>query len=130
MFRRRFKDNFKFSEDSVFKQKDTNEFDYFIYVIYDELELLDFLKQNNKDRKSLVCLFNRQYYKSLSFLNEISNLILFDESKTRNEIVKELQYHFDNKFNMNTEKDFSPLLNSNLTQTKFQDYYKAMLYLI
>jgi len=130
MFRRRFKEKFDFSEDTASKKNNVKVFDRVVYVIYDKLEVLDFLKESSKNKNVLVCLFNKQFYKSLSFLEEINSLILFDESKTRCEILKELESHFERKINITSEKENDPVTNSNLMQTQFHDYYKALFFLM
>jgi hypothetical protein len=43
--------------------------------------------------------FNKQLYKSLSFLEEFNDLFLLDGSKTRNEIIMDLQANFKNALN-------------------------------
>lgn len=75
-----------------------------------------------------AALFNLQFYRSLSFLEGTNNFILFDESKTRTEILKELKAFFDNKLDSNTIK--KSLLPPNVSYRKFQEYYKAMYFLM
>lgn len=130
MFRRRFKEKFDFSEDSVSKKDGIKVFDRVVYVIYDKLEVLDFLSNTPKNTNILVCLFNKQFYKSLSFLEEINSLILFDESKTRYEMLKELAFYFENKATVKSKKENTLVTNSNLMQTQFHDYYKALFFLM
>ena len=63
-------------------------------IIYDKAELLQFLEMDKKGNNVLVCLFDKQLYDSLSFVEETNSLILLDSSKTRIEIVKELKAYF------------------------------------
>ncbi|WP_125723063.1 hypothetical protein [Flavobacterium ustbae] len=127
MFKRRFKENFDFIEESFFDKKE-KEFDRIVYVIYNHSELLNFLSNGKRGTNILVCLFNVQFYRSLSFLEETNNLILFDELKTRTEIVVELKNFFSSKLDQKQEeKSFKP---SQISQKKFQDYYRAMYFLM
>lgn len=128
MFKRRFKEELDFMEDSVFNQKVTKESDHVVFVIHNHNELLNFLSQEKRAPNVLVCLFNVQFYRSLSFLGGINNLILFDESKTRAEIFKELKAFFSVKLDSEAVKrTFIP---TNVSQKKLQEYYKAMYYLL
>lgn len=128
MFKRRFKEELDFLEDSFFDETAAKEFDRIVFVIHNHSELLNFLAQENRDSNVLVCLFNLQYYRSLSFLEGTNNLILFDESKTRPEILKELKTFFNRKSDFKVTK--KPLLSSKNSQRKFQEYYKAMYFLM
>lgn len=132
MFRRKFKNDFAFSE-KPFSNENENEkemknFDRVVYVIYDKQEALDFLKLENIEANFLVCLFNKHLYKSLSFLEWINNLILLDESKTRCEIFKEVNLFFTKK--MDSQKANISRKTSNTLQGRFNDYYKAMYFLM
>ncbi|WP_433831772.1 hypothetical protein [Flavobacterium anhuiense] len=127
MFKRRFKDQFEFIEDS-FLHETVKESDRIVYVIYNHNELLQFLSQGKKEANTLVCLFNVQFYRSLSFLEVTDNVMLFDESKTRTEILKELKKFFNSKLDFKTDKKkFMP---SKISQRKFQEYYRAMYFLM
>lgn len=128
MFKRRFKEDFDFFEESLLYENERKEFDHIIYAIYDRKELLNFLSQEKNEPNVLVCLFNVQFYRSVSFLEVTNNFILIDESKTRNEILKELKVFFRKKLDQKAEnKSFMPL---NISKTKFQEYYKAMYFLM
>ncbi|EJG00205.1 MULTISPECIES: hypothetical protein [Flavobacterium] len=128
MFKRRFKEEFDFVENSFFDKTVTTESDRIVFVIHNHNELLNFLSQEKRGSNVLVCLFNLQFYRSLSFLEGTNNFILFDESKTRTEILKELKAFFDNKLDSNTIK--KSLLPPNVSYRKFQEYYKAMYFLM
>jgi len=128
MFKRKFKEEFDFIEDSFFNRKETKEFDHILLMIHNHNELLNFLALEKKESNVLVCLFNLQFYRSLSFLAETNNLILFDESKTRNEILKELKTFFETKSDSKTSK--TPFLPLKFSQKKVQEYYKAMYFLM
>lgn len=106
MFKRKFKDEFDFYEDSFLLNKvnESKGFDRSIFIVYDKIELLEFLKIDKKNSKDLLCLFNKQLYDDISFFGEINNLISFDDSKTRKEIIKELKIY------LNKTPDFKPQL--------------------
>ncbi|MHC0442495.1 hypothetical protein [Flavobacterium sp. 3-210] len=132
MFKKRFKDEFDFLEQSFLfnSEKDTIQFDRSIFVVYEKNELLEFLKMDKKGRNILVCLFNKQLYSSLSFLDEVSSLIVLDNTKTRPEIISELKRHLtDNSKFKNQSKDEN-LLNSSIFQTQFNNFYKGLFFLM
>ncbi|MCA1919688.1 MAG: hypothetical protein LDL38_09835 [Flavobacterium piscis] len=132
MFKRRFKNEFDFFENS-FLSKNENEaakFDRSIYVVYDKSELVEFLQLEKKGTNVLVCLFNKQLYDSLSFLQEVKSLILLDSSKTRIEIIKELQSHFKNKSDLVPETSEMKFAASNIMSIKFNNFYKALFFLM
>ena len=127
MFKRRFKDQFEFIEDS-FLHETVKESDRIVYVIYNHNELLQFLSQDKKEANTLVCLFNVQFYRSLSFLEVTDNVMLFDESKTRTQILKELKEFFNSKLDFKMDK--KKFISSKISQRKFQEYYKAIYFLM
>ncbi|MBB4802310.1 hypothetical protein HNP37_002383 [Flavobacterium nitrogenifigens] len=129
MFKRKLKDEFEFSENSFIDQnkKTANYFDRIIYVIHSKEELLSLLKEGPRSN-SLVCLFDKQFYSSLSFLEAINNLILFDESKTSREIFKEVKLFL--KKRLDSKSQNKSTLQSNILQTKSNEYYKAIYFLM
>lgn len=125
MFKRKFKDKIEFFEKPFF---DTNEeypkqYDRIVYVVHNRQELLGFL-QEEKNSNDLVCLFDKQFYKSLDFLEIVNPLILFYESKTSREVLKELKIFFRTKLDSNNENSSSR--DYNYTKTKLQNYYQAV----
>ncbi|TDW48013.1 hypothetical protein EV144_104299 [Flavobacterium sp. 270] len=132
MFKRKFREQFDFSESSLLIncQKDAENFDHFVYVVYDKAELVDFLKLENKMTNTLVCLFDKQLFERLSFLEEANDLFLLDGSKTRNEIIKDLTLHFNRIPNTVSQKIKGKISDSNIFQTQFQNYCKTMFFLI
>lgn len=129
MFKRKFKDEFEFSEKSFFdcSEEEVKQYDRIVYVVHSKEDLLGFLQQE-KRTNVLICLFNKQFYASLAFLEVINNLILFDESKTSREIFKELNTFFKKKLDF--KKESAALPESNLPFIKSNDYYKAMYFLM
>ncbi len=128
MFKRRFKEEFDFFEESLLFENEKKEFDHIVYAIHDRKELLNFLSQEKNEPNVLVCLFNVQFFRSVSFLEVANNFILIDESKTRNEILKELNAFFRKKLDHKTES--KPFIASKISKTKLQEYYKAMYFLM
>lgn len=132
MFKRRFKNEFDFFENSLFSENENEaaKFDRSIYVVYDKSELVEFLQLEKKGTNVLVCLFNKQLYDSLSFLQEVKSLILLDSSKTRIEIIKELKSHFKNKSDLVPETSEMKFAASNIMSIKFNNFYKALFFLM
>ncbi|PBJ04388.1 hypothetical protein [Flavobacterium sp. ACN6] len=129
MFKRKLKDQFEFSEKAFFDHsiEEVKPYDRIVYVVYNKEELLGFLQENKKPNV-LVCLFNKQFYTSLAFLQVINNLILFDESKTSREIFKELKTFFNKKLDFKNEK--AAMSELQMPNLKSQEYYKAMYFLM
>ncbi|MFH6998683.1 hypothetical protein ACHRVZ_12175 [Flavobacterium sp. FlaQc-57] len=131
MFKRKFDNDFEFTESSFFKENKTEikDFERFIYVIYDKSELIQFLKMGKKENNVLVCLFDKQLYDSMSFLEEKNSLILLDSNKTRVEIIKDLKAYF-------SKPDPAPQIakemfpTSNYLQSQFNGFYKALFFLM
>lgn len=132
MFKRRFKNEFDFFENSLLSENanEAAKFDRSIYVVYDKSELVEFLQLEKKGTNVLVCLFNKQLYDSLSFLQEVKSLILLDSSKTRIEIIKELKSHFKNKSDLVPETSEMKFAASNIMSIKFNNFYKALFFLM
>ncbi|MDR7370092.1 hypothetical protein [Flavobacterium aquidurense] len=129
MFKRTFKDEFDFFVNSFSKKVASANFDRFIYVVYDKTELIEYLSMDTKGSNVLVCLFNKQLYGSLLFLEEVNNLILLDESKTKPEIIKDLKVYFNRKSDATERTKQTAFTNSTIFQTQFHDFHKAMFFL-
>lgn len=77
----------------VNNQVEMKDFDRLITVVYNKLELRDFLEIEEKKSNILVCLFNKRLYTKISFIEEINDLIVLDGYKTKKRIVKDLKSH-------------------------------------
>jgi hypothetical protein len=132
MFKRRFKNEFDFFESSFLLENENNSKDYdrSIFVIYDKFEILEYLELDKKGTNVLVCLFNKQLYSSLSFLDEVKNLILLDSSKTRSEIISDLKQHFKMTLNLNKRAVEARFPKTPILQTQFDNFYKALFFLM
>ncbi|MDP5199130.1 hypothetical protein [Flavobacterium sp. DG2-3] len=99
MFKRKFKEEFEFNENPslINTKEEPSDFDRCIYVVYDNVEFIDFLKLDKKGTNVLVYLFNEKLYNSVSFLEELGNLMLLDGSKAKTEIIKDLKAYFNQK---------------------------------
>lgn len=132
MFKRRFKNEFDFFENSFLykNENESAEFDRSIFVVYEKSELVNFLQLDKKGTNDLVCLFDKQLYDSLSFLEDVKSLILLDSSKTRFEIIKELKQYFTGKPDAVTEKSEMNFQASTILSAKFDNFYKALFFLM
>lgn len=95
MFKRKFKDEFEFSEDSFLlknENKATN-FDHSVFVVYEYSELLDFFELGGLHSNFIVCLFSKHLYNGLSMIEEIKDLLLIDASKNKTEIFEDLKMY-------------------------------------
>lgn len=125
MFKKKLANEFSFSENSFLyrNENESTEFDRSIFVVYDKFELVEFLKLDKKGANVLVCLFNKQLYDSLSFLEEVKSLILLDNCKTGDEIIKELKLHFKRNPDLAPKKLKMKLPDSNSISTEFKNFY-------
>lgn len=133
MFKRKFKDEFEFNETSFsgVNENESLDFDRCIYVVYNKTEFLDFLKLDKKGTNILVCLFNKQLYSSLTFLNDLKSLIMIDGSNNKAEIIKDLKLYFKEKTNF-TIPTAPRVISQNLSslKTKFSNFDKAVYFLM
>ena len=133
MFKRKFKDEFEFNETSFsgVNENESLDFDRCIYVVYNKTEFLDFLKLDKKGTNILVCLFNKQLYSSLTFLNDLKSLIMIDGSNNKAEIIKDLKLYFKEKTNF-TIPTTPRVISQNLSslKTKFSNFDKAVYFLM
>jgi len=96
MFKRKFKDEFEFSEDSfLLKNKNKlDNFDYSVFVVYDYSELVEFFELDSIRTNFTVCLFSKHLYNSLSLIEDIKDLVLIDASKNKAELFEDLKLYF------------------------------------
>jgi hypothetical protein len=132
MFKRKFKKEFDFSENSfqLENENDYKDFDRSIFVVYDKTEMIDYLRLEKKGSNVLVCLFDRGLYSSVTFLEEINNLILLDASKTKLEIVKDLKEHLKKNTEAEEQTVQSIFTNAKIFQTQFYNLHKALFFLL
>lgn len=125
MFKKKLNNEFSFFENSFLytNENESTEFDRSIFVIYDKFELVEFLRLDKKGANVLVCLFNKQLYDSLSFLEEVKSLILLDNCKTGDEITKELKSHFKNYSDLEPKKAKMRLPDPNSFSSQFKHFY-------
>ena len=132
MFKRKFKNEFEFSEDSFLlkDEEKAKEFDHSIFVVYDKSELIDFLKLDYKGRNFLLCLFDKQLQVKLSIFDEIKNFNLIDASKTRAEVFKDLKLYFKKKTDSATKFRDMNFLNFKNKEMPDDDFQKALFFMI
>jgi hypothetical protein len=130
MFKKEFNNEFNFTQKSFVNYSEEESFDRFIFVVYDKLELIEFLKLEKKGSNVLVCLFNEILYGNLSFLEEINNLIMLDGYKTKKIIVQELRLHFRNIASLKVKSFESKFSYPYISQTQFDDFFKTVFLFI
>lgn len=131
MFKRKFKDEFEFSEDSFLlkNEEESKDFDRSIFVIYEKSELIDFLKLDKKGRNVMICFSNKNLLSGLFFLEDIKNLCLVDITKSRTEIFRDLKAYFKNKSDLMPKLPEIAFTNPSITQMQFNSFQKALLYM-
>lgn len=128
MFKRIFKNEFDFFQDSLFVDStdSSRNFGHFIIVLYDKYELLEYLRLDQKNPNVLVCLFDKKLYDSLFFYGVINNLILLNDSRIRKEIIKELKKYFKRELDYKQQVVGKENLNRTIYQTEFGDFLKTL----
>lgn len=131
MFKRKFKEEFEFSEDSFLLENGSRpkDFERSIFVVYDKSELIDFLKLEKKGTNVMVCFFNKHLHNSLLYFNEIKNLKLVDASKSRNELLKELKSYFKDTSDFISKIPEIKFSNSTVNQTQLDSLQKALFFM-
>ena len=127
MFKRKFKENFEFYGSSLLeKGNESEEFDRYIFVIYNRQELTDFLKLEIKSANIMVCLYDKQLHDSLSYFAEIKKIVLTDASKTKMELHKDLDVYFNNASNLVAPKQETSLFYQKIQQMQFEKFHDAL----
>jgi hypothetical protein len=131
MFKRKFKNEFEFSEDSFLLENgsELKNFDRSIFVVYDKTELIDFLKLEKKGTNVMLCLFDKQLHNSFTFFKDIKNLFLVDASQNRTEIFKDLKIYFTSKSDFVPKLPDMKFLNLNPGQVQFDNFQKALFFM-
>lgn len=130
MFKRKFKDKFEFSVKSFELEKgaDSKGFDRSVYVIYNKAELTDFLKLEMQSSNCMVCLFDNQFYDSLSYFAEMNKIVLIDASKTKMELYKDLDSYFNTSSDSKESEPIVSLFYQKIQQLQFEKFQKALFY--
>ncbi|WP_343694550.1 hypothetical protein [Flavobacterium sp.] len=132
MFKRRFKEEFDFYEDSFLLGNGNNskDFERSVFVVYDKNELIDFLKLDKKGTNVMVCFFNKDLHNSLMHFDEIKNLKLIDASKPRTEIFKDLTSYFKKSSDFISKVPEIKFSGSNIYQIKFESFQRALFFMM
>ncbi|WP_281232917.1 hypothetical protein [Flavobacterium gelatinilyticum] len=130
MFRRKFKDEVEFSEDSFLLKNNSKsaDFDRSIFVVYEKEELIEFLKLGKNGSNVMLCFFDKQLYNSLVFIEGLKNFFIIDASKTRREIVLDLKMYFTDKSENTINKGKLGSTFSTLAQSA--DFQKALFFMM
>lgn len=132
MFKRNFRSEFDFFENSFLTENENEsaKFDRSIFVIYDKFELMQFLRLEEKGPNVLLCLFNKQLYDSLIFLDEIKNFALLEGSKNRSELIAELKRYFNTKYDSGSQMSSLNFPNPNTISSQFNNFYKSLFFMM
>lgn len=131
MFKRKFKDEFEFSEDSfLLKNKaKTANFDYSVFVVYDYAELVDLFELESINTNFMVCLFSKHLYNSLSLIEEIKDLILIDASKNKAELFEDLKLYFKKSSSLLPKLSGKKVVKTQMPKMQLDILQKALFYL-
>jgi hypothetical protein len=87
--------NEKFDFQKFKKNENLNDiekkFSMVVFVVYSEADLFDFVEVYKMGVQILVCTYNKEI---LNKMKNVSNIVLFDSSITKLEMVKELRHFF------------------------------------
>jgi len=122
MFKRKLGNEFEFTDNSAYNENEINliNFDRLVLVVYNKFELIEFLKLYRKGTNVIVCIFNKNLYTGLTFLDDFNDLVLLDGSKTRKEIMMDLRSNF--KTSLRFTQQISESVFSNSLTHKKQTY--------
>ncbi|WP_264537999.1 hypothetical protein [Flavobacterium sp. N1736] len=122
MFKRKFSHEFEFTDNGTLDESEDKieSFDKVVFVVYNKFELIEFLKLYKKGTNILVCIFNKNLYTGLTFLEDFNDLILLDGSKTRKEIMTDLRSGF--KSTLGFRQQVSETVFSDFHTQKNQSY--------
>lgn len=131
MFKRKFKDEFEFSEDSfLLKNKNKlHNFDYSVFVVYDYSELVEFFELDSIRTNFTVCLFSKHLYNSLSLIEEIKDLVLIDASKNKAELFEDLKLYFKKPARLIPKIARRKIVDSKISKIQLDILQKALFYL-
>ncbi|TDO97082.1 hypothetical protein [Flavobacterium sp. 245] len=131
MFKRKFKDEFEFYEDSfLLKNKTVNaSFDYSVFVVYDYSEVVDLFELESISTNFMICLFSKHLYNSLSLIEEIKDLILIDASKNKGELFEDLKLYFKKSSNLLPKLNGKKIAKSKISKKQLDILQKALFYL-
>lgn len=129
MFKRKFNNEFEFTDKAILNGDENSAIDFekLVFVVYNKFELIEFLKLYKKGTNVMVCIFNKNLYTALAFLEEFSDLVLVDGSKTRNEIIKDLKLGFKNSFNFKQQIAESVFSNNHTEKKQSYDSLKSLI---
>lgn len=129
MFKKELVNEFQLTETSMNEnqQNQLMNFDRFVYVVYNKIELIEFLKLNKRGSNVLVCLFDKQLQINATFMEEIHDLVLLEGYKTKKETIKDLTLHLKNT--LPSQQSFIENSVSTLpkNQSQFHSFFKTVL---
>lgn len=131
MFKRKFKDEFEFSEESFLLENNTKfkDFERSIFVIYEKSELMEFLKLDKKGTNVMVCFFNKHLHNCLLYFDGIKNLVMLDASKSRTEILNDLKFYFK-KSDLISKIPEIKFSDTGIYQKHFDNFQKALFFMM
>jgi len=132
MFKRKFKNEFEFFEDSFLLKKENLSigFDHSVFVVYEYSELLEFFELDSIGTSFMVCLFSKNLYNSLSGIEEIRGLILIDASKNKAEIFEDLKLYFSKNSSAIPKISEKKFLKSKMPKKQLEVLQRALFYMM
>ncbi|WP_139260504.1 hypothetical protein [Flavobacterium defluvii] len=130
MFKRKFKNEFEFSDASFLlkNEKKSNDFDHSVFVIYEYSELIDFFKSEYKSPHCMIFLFSKYLYSSLSLIEEIKGLMLIDATKTKTEIFQDLKMFFKKPSNLIPKLSDKKLVKLKMSEKQLEALQRALFF--
>jgi hypothetical protein len=131
MFKRKFKAEYEFSEDSFLLKNEnkSKKFEHSVFVIYEYTELVDFFEVNCKSANVMVCLFSKHLYNSLCLIEGLKGLILIDASKTKTEIFEDLKMYFKSSALISKLSD-RKFVKANMPEKQLEILQRALFFMM
>lgn len=117
---------FELIENSSLIANNLNDYEHFVYVVYNMLELIAFLKLEKMGSTILVCLFSKSLSINATFIEEINDLIVLDSYKTRKTITKDLKLYLKNTSDFTKQAAESQTENLYKNQTECHGFFKTV----
>lgn len=129
LFKNKFLNDFEFYESSFtgIYLRGTEEGKNFVFVAYDKVELIEFLKKDSIGCDLLVCLFDKVIENDFLFLEKIRSLIILNECKSINVITEVLKLCGHNNIE-NVQYSESRYLDVHLFKNQLNDDKKTFFW--
>lgn len=128
MFNKKFKSQNELSQnDFLWHDNKDTDFDSLLLVIHNQTELIEFLELYKKGTNVLICVFKKEIFYNLFFLQEMNDFTLLDASAPRAEILKNLIKYFRSNLKIDNPFLNNPQPNSLFLKNQFNETLRNII---